>query len=79
VRYADLQKRTSLTSETALGGRCNIHASKTQYTPSTRQDSDPAQAMGKGLVSKGQAEPIRHAFGSALTTEFILGAVGGAR
>ena len=31
-RYADLQKRTSLTSETALGGRCSIHASRTQYT-----------------------------------------------
>jgi len=42
-RYADLRKRTSLTSGTALGGRCDVHASRTQYTPSTRQDSDPAQ------------------------------------
>jgi hypothetical protein len=28
-RCADLRKRTSLTSETALGGRCNIYASRT--------------------------------------------------
>src|SRR5579859_4957276 len=27
-RYADLRKRTSPTSETALGGRCNMHASR---------------------------------------------------
>ena len=32
VPGADLQKRTSLTSGTALGGRCNLHASRTQYT-----------------------------------------------
>jgi len=42
-RYADLQKRTSLTSGTALGGRCNVYASSAQYTPSTRQDSAPTQ------------------------------------
>jgi hypothetical protein len=30
-------------SGAALGGRCNIHASRTQYAPSTRQDSDPTQ------------------------------------
>src|SRR6185437_3082020 len=29
-RYADLRKRTSPTSETALGGRCEIHASRHQ-------------------------------------------------
>jgi hypothetical protein len=34
-RYADLRKRTSPTSETALGGRCTIHASKTGHAPST--------------------------------------------
>ena len=43
-RCADLQKRTSLTSETALSGRCNVHASRTRCTPSTRQDSDPTRA-----------------------------------
>src|SRR5215831_15983076 len=32
-RYADLQKRTSPTSETALGGRCDIHASSGRYAP----------------------------------------------
>jgi hypothetical protein len=42
-RCAELRKRTSLTSGTALGGRCKIHASRTRYTPSTRQDSDPTQ------------------------------------
>ena len=42
-RCANLQKRTSLTSGTALGGRCNVHASRTQNTPSTRQDNDPTQ------------------------------------
>jgi hypothetical protein len=31
-RCADLRKRTSLTSETALGGRCNVHASRTRCT-----------------------------------------------
>jgi hypothetical protein len=30
-RCADLRKRTSLTSGTALGGRCSVHASRTQY------------------------------------------------
>jgi len=37
-RCAELQKRTSLTSETALGERCSVHASRAQCTPSTRQD-----------------------------------------
>jgi hypothetical protein len=78
-RCADLQKRTSLTSETALGGRCKFHASKARYTPSTRQGSDPTQAMGKGVVSEDQAEPIAHAFGTAPSTKFTLRAVGGAR
>ena len=39
-RYADLQKRTSLTSETALGGRCKICGSRTREIPSSRQGSD---------------------------------------
>ena len=34
-RYADLQKRTSLTSGTALGGRCKIHASTVRYVLSS--------------------------------------------
>jgi hypothetical protein len=42
-RCADLRKRTSLTSGTALGGRCNLDASRTHYTPSTRQDNNPTQ------------------------------------
>jgi len=46
-RYADLRKRTSPTSETALGGRCRI-----QYTPSIRQGSDPTQARGKALCPR---------------------------
>src|ERR1700730_10890191 len=51
-RCADLRKRTSLTSGTTLGGSCVINASRTQYPPSTRQDSDRTQAMGNGLVSE---------------------------
>jgi len=42
-RCTDLRKRMSLTSGTTLGGRCSINASRTQYTPSTRQDSAPTQ------------------------------------
>jgi hypothetical protein len=42
-RCADLRKRTSLTSGTALGGRCSVHASSARCTSSTRQDSDPTQ------------------------------------
>jgi hypothetical protein len=42
-RCADLRKRTSLTSGTALGGRCSVNANRVQYTPSTRQDNTPAQ------------------------------------
>jgi hypothetical protein len=42
-RCADLRKRTSLTSETALGGRCKCHASRTQYSPSIRQAATPTQ------------------------------------
>ena len=42
-RCARPARRTSLTSGTALGGRCNVHASRTQNTPSTRQDNDPTQ------------------------------------
>jgi hypothetical protein len=34
-RYADLRKRTSLTSGTALGGRCNVHANRGRYAWST--------------------------------------------
>jgi hypothetical protein len=30
-RYANLQKRTSPTSETALGGRCTTHANRTRH------------------------------------------------
>jgi hypothetical protein len=50
-RCADLRKRTSPTSETALGGRCNFHASRVRYAPSIRQDSDPTQLRpwAKGL------------------------------
>jgi hypothetical protein len=44
-RCADLRKRTSLTSETALGGRCKIHASRTQYAPSTGQDGGHSRVM----------------------------------
>jgi hypothetical protein len=42
-RCANLRKRTSLTSGTALSGRCNAHASSAQYTPSTTQDSAPTR------------------------------------
>jgi hypothetical protein len=42
-RCADLGKRTSLTSRTALGGRCGIDVSRAQYTPSNRQDIDPTE------------------------------------
>jgi hypothetical protein len=36
-RCADLRKRTSLTSGTALGRRYEIHGSMARYTPSARQ------------------------------------------
>ena len=78
-RYADLQKRTSPTSETALGGRCKIHASRTQCTPSTRQDSDPARATCTGWRPRDQSEPTAHAVGRVLPTEFTLAAIGGSR
>jgi hypothetical protein len=65
-RYADLQKRTSLTSETALGGRCKIYASRIRCTPSTRQDSDPPRTTATvvGVIitatqSVGGGEPVR--------------------
>jgi hypothetical protein len=35
-RYADLQKRTSLTSENALGGRCEIDANTARYASSNQ-------------------------------------------
>jgi hypothetical protein len=38
-RCADLPKRMSLTSGTALGGRCNVHANRIRYTSSTRQNN----------------------------------------
>jgi hypothetical protein len=37
-RCADLQKRTSPTSETALGGRCKVHASRGRHALSIRRD-----------------------------------------
>jgi hypothetical protein len=36
-RYADLRKRTSLRSETALGGRCEIYGSSALRSLHTRQ------------------------------------------
>jgi hypothetical protein len=36
-RCADLRKRTSLTSGTALGGRCRIHASRVRHALFVRQ------------------------------------------
>jgi hypothetical protein len=50
-RCADLQKRTSLTSGTALGGRCEIDASRVRHTPSTRQYSVSLWVVCKGLPS----------------------------
>src|SRR5258708_35226680 len=73
-RYADLQKRTSLTSETALGGRCSSTPAGPNTPRPRGRTAPPPRPWAKGVVSKGQAEPIGHAFGSALTTEFILGA-----
>jgi hypothetical protein len=35
--------------------------------------------MRKGLMSEEAAEPFAHAFGTALTTELTLDAVGGTR
>jgi hypothetical protein len=35
--------------------------------------------MRKGLMFEDQAEPFAHGLGTALTTEFALDAVGGAR
>jgi hypothetical protein len=59
-RYADLQKRTSPTSETALGGRCKIHASRTRFALSTRQGNHPTRAIYKGLASKARITPYVH-------------------
>jgi hypothetical protein len=44
-RCADLRKRTSPTSGTALGGKGNIDASRTQHAPSNKRDSDFTQAI----------------------------------
>jgi len=41
-RCADLRKRTSLTSGTALGGRCNVHANRVRWRkgrPPRRSDN----------------------------------------
>lgn len=45
-RYADLRKRTSLTSETALGGRCEIYASKVQYLVEVKRRRTPIVITG---------------------------------
>ena len=59
-RCTDLRKRTSLTSGTALGGRCKIYASRTRYTPSTRQDSAPTQDHRDRIpASKRRPRPER--------------------
>ena len=42
-------KRTSLMSGTALGGRCSIDASRTQYTPSNRQASAPTRTTATAV------------------------------
>jgi len=61
-RCTDLRKRTSLTSGTALGGRCKIYASRTRYTPSTRQDSAPTQDHhNRGLAASRRTGPVTNA------------------
>ena len=45
-RYADLRKRTSLTSETALGGRCEIYASRVQYLVEVKRRRTPIVITG---------------------------------
>jgi hypothetical protein len=50
-RCADLQERTSLTSGTALGGRCSVHASRTQYTrPQGRTPTPRTTATVVGVI-----------------------------
>jgi hypothetical protein len=49
-RCADLRKRTSLTSGTALGGRCNFYASRAGFALSTRHDGS-----SKGVVTPESA------------------------
>ncbi len=46
-RCADLRKRTSLTSGTALGGRCKIHASRTQYTRPPGKTATPPESRAE--------------------------------
>jgi hypothetical protein len=56
-RYADCKKKwTSPTSETALGGKCKIHASKGRYVLSTNQDSVPAPEGAQHTVPGGSPE-----------------------
>jgi hypothetical protein len=44
MHCADLRKRTSLTSGTALGGRCKNHANRGRHSLSIRQDDHPTRA-----------------------------------
>ena len=57
-RCADLRKRMSLTSGTVLGGRCNIYASRTRCTPSSRQDSDPPRTIAT-VVGDHNRHPVK--------------------
>jgi hypothetical protein len=45
-RCADLRKRTSLTSGTALGGRCDIYASRVQYLVEVKRRRTPIVITG---------------------------------
>jgi hypothetical protein len=56
-RCTDLRNWTSLTSETELGGRCEIHANRIRYTPSARLDSNSrtGEVRGRKTVTATQA------------------------
>src|SRR3984893_944204 len=76
-RCADLRKRTSLTSGTALGGRCNVHANRVRYAMSTRQTApNPSHVQRVGVEDRTEA--FAHVFDSTLL-DFALDAAGRAR
>src|ERR1700685_4819648 len=58
-RCADLRKRTSLISGTALGGRCKIHANRIGYALSIRQTAALHEPCAKSRCPRTQAYQLR--------------------
>ena len=60
-RYADLRKRTSPTSETALGGRCTLYASRVSTRPYLSDRISGIDALGgPGTAASRDRNKRRH-------------------